>query len=238
MTAAPQVYKKALYIRAVIEAAEAAGIRLSALTVLYYLCKWSKSDGPVVDQSKPQISAACKIDLKTVKIALAKLRDAGALRAIARPNGGIIPGKRRLDGGVIGAAVVYRLEIIKAGEKIPPVSDGKPTEIRGRKFPQKGGENFQKRGEKTPPPNKNQYKSRETGEGAARGGGGFRPVLGVAVGNTHGAQEDKGREIDQDARAEYRRALLACDGNAYKALALVDQWRAERDTAAQAAVGL
>lgn len=226
-------YKKSLYTRAVIEAVEGKSIRNSALIILYYLCKWSKADSPITDQSKSQIAAACGRDLKTVKAAMAQLREVGCIRPIARQSGG-----RLKNAGGRGASVVYRLEIVSdRGEKITPLPNDENEAIGGKKFPLKGGKNFHNRGVKNSPPNMNQIKTKE-GEGAARGGGGFRPVLDVAQGgNPHGAQDGAGREIDQDARAEYRRALLACDGNAYKALALVDQWRADRDAAAQAPTG-
>lgn len=224
-------YKKSLYTRAVIEAVEGKSIRNSALIILYYLCKWSKADSPITDQSKSQIAAACGRDLKTVKAAMAQLRDVGCIRPIARQSGG-----RLKNAGGRGASVVYRLEIVSdRGEKITPLPNDENEAIGGKKFPLKGGKNFHNRGVKNSPPNMNQIKTKE-GEGAARGGGGFRPVLDVAQGgNPHGAQDDKrpGRTLADIE--EYQRASEACDGNAFKALALVDQWRAEREAAAQAA---
>lgn len=195
MTAPAAEYRKALYTRAVIEAAEDAGLRLSGLTVLYYLCRWSKADGPHVDQSKGQIACACGLTEQTVKRTLSKMREMGVIRPIARQQGGKLRGR-----GGMGASVVYRLEVVDRGGKNPPLQEAQTPAIGGEKITFKGGKKSSFRGGKNPPPNRDQYKSRETGlQTALAGQGGERQADKAGSAMTVQEQEEVA-QFSQDCR--------------------------------------
>lgn len=159
MTAKSEAYSQAAHIRHVQAAAREAGIKGAAYSVLSYLCSVSDFKKPITRASKEKIEARTGYCEKTIKGALAALRQAGFIEPVAFATGGR------------GLCPVYVLRSKKGVENLPPLE---PSDLvkGGKKFPEKGGKNFQKRGEKTSPPTDNLTPFfPERSEGAASSGG-------------------------------------------------------------------
>lgn len=151
-------YSKDRHTTLVKAAAREAGLKGAALNVLAYMCDVSDWKQPIVRVSKAKIEERTTYCDKTIKIALATLRAAGFIEAVAYATGGR------------GFCPVYVLRTTKGGENFPPL-DGADIAKGGRKLPVKGGENFQKRGEKTSPPSLSSPDINPNRGGAAQGGG-------------------------------------------------------------------
>lgn len=152
-------YKKWVHKTAVERAAEEAGIRGAASKILVYLCRISEAERPFVRVSKETIAERTTYCTKTVKAALATLREAGFLHPVAYAQGGR------------GRCPVYLIRTGKGGKNFPPL-DGETGYKGGKNFPEKGGSLFQKRGEESSPPlGTSSGISSEKEEGAASSGG-------------------------------------------------------------------
>jgi len=149
----PDQYKKGVYINEVLEAASWAGVRLSEMTVLFYLCKWSKPTGPFVDQSKPQIQEALGLSRTTVQLALQSLTARGIIQDWANRHGG--NGR-----GYVGWGVTRRLNIIWTPEQKAEAKNRK----RARKTRENGPEDQPKTGQNFEPLNTTKLKQ-GNGEG-------------------------------------------------------------------------
>lgn len=217
MSAPGSEYRKGVYINSVIEAASRAGVRLSALTVLFYLCKWSKSYGPFVDQSKPQIMAELGLSELTVRRALEALTRLGILVPHENRHGGNGRGNK-------GFGVTRRLVIL-----------GRPDDEKGgKKISENGVKIYRKRGLKNDPLNAININQGKREGAASRSGPDSAPLDGRLAPATGGGEDPVKVAQEEAARAEYQKAAALVGGNPHKAFALVDQWRAEREQSALA----
>lgn len=139
MTTSDQTYRKWTHKTNVERAAAEAGIKGAAAVILSYLCRVSEKNRPFVRVSKETIAERTAYCTKTVKAALATLRDAGFLHPVAYAMGGR------------GRCPVYVIRAEKGVKNFPPL-EGETGYKGGKNFPEKGGKNFPKRGEKTSPP--------------------------------------------------------------------------------------
>lgn len=163
-------YFRDRHLVAVTQAAQRAGIKGAAFSVLSYLCSASAFTKPTVCVSKAKISERTGYSEKTVKAALASLRAVGSIDAIACLEGG----RHR--------ATIYKLmaKAGKGGENFPPNEE---TGQKGGSFFPKGGKFFPERGEETSPPSISSSisSSRDERRGAGRtaappNNGGFAPA--------------------------------------------------------------
>lgn len=139
MTARVDGYSKWRHKGAVEAAAREAGIKGAALSAIVDLCQLLERERPFVRVSKERLAERTGYCVKTIKAALGELKRAGLVHPVAYAQGGR------------GRAPVYLLRTGKGGENVTPL--GVENEYKGGKFlPEKGGKNFQKRGEKTSPP--------------------------------------------------------------------------------------
>lgn len=81
-------YFRDRHLVAVMQAAQAAGVKGATLAVLSYMCSASAFTRPTVCVSKETICARTGYAVKAVKAALARLRDAGILVPVACFEGG------------------------------------------------------------------------------------------------------------------------------------------------------
>lgn len=140
-------------------AAREAGIKGAAFNVLAYLCSVADFRKPIARASKLRMEQRTGYCDKTIKAALATLRAAGFIEAVAFATGGR------------GLCPVYVIRTTKGGENFPPLEEQDLVK-GGKKLPEKGGKNFQKRGEKTSPPSGYSSIGSSLGEkGAAFSGG-------------------------------------------------------------------
>lgn len=208
MSAPGSEYRKGVYINSVIEAASRAGVRLSVLTVLFYLCKWSKSYGPFVDQSKPQIMAELGLSELTVRRALEALTRLGILVPHENRHGGNGRGNK-------GFGVTRRLVIL-----------GRPDDEKGgKKISENGVKIYRKRGLKNDPLNATNINQGKREGAASRSGPDSAPLDGRLTPATGGG--------DDAERAAFRRAMRETGGNLDLAGEWMKGWR-EQQAAGQA----
>lgn len=216
MTAQGSEYSHARHMSQVQAAAREAGLKGAAFNVLAYLCGAANFRKPIVRVSKAKIEEKTRYCDKTIKQALAALRAAGFIEAVAYAEGGR------------GYCPVYVIRTTKGGENFPPLDEADIAK-GGKKLPVKGGKNFPKRGEETSPPSGNLSIYPSEGRRAASSGGGFRPLLDAGQGaSTQGATDDKRPERDALEVSEYKRACEVHPNSPIKALDLAAKWKAER----------
>lgn len=171
-------YRKWAHKTAVERAAMESGIRGAAAVILGYMCRVSEKERPFVRVSKETIAERTTYCTKTVKAALATLREAGFLHPVAYAMGGR------------GRCPVYLIRAGgpsgKGGENFPPL-DGETGYKGGKNFPEKGGKKFPKRGEESSPPLGTSSVISSGGEGAASSGGRASAPLDAGQGASRGA---------------------------------------------------
>ncbi len=139
MTQHSDAYSHSRHVSQVQAAARERGLKGAQYAILSYICSVADFGKPVARVSRDKIGEKTGYCEKTIKAALASLRAAGFIEAIAYATGGK------------GRCPVYVIRTTKGGENFPPI-DAEEYAKGGKKTPPKGGKNFHQRGEKTSPP--------------------------------------------------------------------------------------